>query len=75
MEVVVTRKGRVTLPVALRRKYGIREGTKLLVEECESGIIFKVIPRLEDLVGVDAGKVGVDEAFKELDKMRAQDRY
>ncbi len=28
MEVLVTRKGQITLPVALRRKYGIKEGMK-----------------------------------------------
>jgi AbrB family looped-hinge helix DNA binding protein len=75
MEVLVTRKGQVTVPIALRRKYGIEEGMKLIVEDCGSGIIFKVIPRLEDLVGIDAGKISVEEAFKILDKMRSEDRY
>ena len=75
MEVLVTRKGRVTLPIALRRKYGIKEGMKLNVEDCGSGIIFKVVPRLEDLVGIDAGKISVEETVKSLDKMLAEDRY
>jgi AbrB family looped-hinge helix DNA binding protein len=75
MEVLVTRKGQVTLPIALRRKYGIREGMKLIVEDCGSGIIFKVVPRLEDLVGIDSGKISVEETFKILDKMRSEDRY
>jgi len=75
MEVLVTHKGQVTLPIALRRKYGIREGMKLIVEDCGSGIIFKVVPRLEDLVGIDSGKISVEEAFKILDKMRSEDRY
>jgi len=44
MEVLVTRKGQVTLPTALRQKYGIKEGTKMIVEDCGSGIIFKVVP-------------------------------
>jgi AbrB family looped-hinge helix DNA binding protein len=75
MEVLVTRKGQVTVPIALRRKYGIEEGMKLIVEDSSSGIILKVIPRLEDLVGIDAGKISVEEAFKILDKMRSEDRY
>jgi AbrB family looped-hinge helix DNA binding protein len=75
MEVLVTRKGQVTVPIALRRKYGIEEGMKMIVEDSPSGIILKVIPRLEDLVGIDAGKISVEEAFKILDKMRSEDRY
>lgn len=75
MEVLVTRKGQVTVPISLRRKYGIEEGMKMIVEDCGSGIILKVIPRLEDLVGIDAGKISVEESFKILDKMRSEDRY
>ena len=75
MEVLVTRKGQVTVPIELRRKYGIEEGMKMIVEDCGSGIMLKVVPRLEDLVGIDAGKISVDEAFKILDKMRSEDRY
>ncbi len=75
MEVLVTRKGQVTVPIELRRKYGIEEGMKLKVEDSEDGIILKVIPRIEDLAGVDAGKMTVEKAFEILDKMRAEDRY
>jgi len=74
MEVLVTRKGQVTLPIALRRKYGIKEGIKVTIEDSPSGIILKVIPRLEDLVGIDAGKVDSEKSLKMLDKMRSQDR-
>ena len=49
MEVLVTRKGQVTVPVKLRRKYKIVEGMKLTVEDSPSGIVFKVIPKIEDL--------------------------
>jgi len=76
MEVVsVTRKGQVTFPIALRRKYGIREGMKMIVEDSGSGIALKPIPRLEDLAGIDAGKMTLAEAFAILDKMRSEDRY
>ena len=75
MEVLVTRKGQVTVPIALRRKYGIEEGMKMIVEDCGSGIIFKVVPRLEDLVGIDAGKIDLEKTLEKLDKMRSEDRY
>jgi AbrB family looped-hinge helix DNA binding protein len=75
MEVLVTRKGQVTVPIALRRKYGIEEGMKMTVEDCGSGIILKVVPRLEDLVGIDAGKIDLEKTLEKLDKMRSEDRY
>jgi AbrB family looped-hinge helix DNA binding protein len=75
MEVLVTRKGQVTVPIVLRRKYGIDEGMKMIVEDCGSGIILKVVPRIEDLVGIDAGKMDLEKTLEKLDKMRAEDRY
>jgi bifunctional DNA-binding transcriptional regulator/antitoxin component of YhaV-PrlF toxin-antitoxin module len=75
MEVMVTRKGQVTVPVELRRKYHIIEGMKMTVEDSPSGIVFKVIPKIEDLAGVDAQKIPLEKALDIIDKMRAQDRY
>jgi AbrB family looped-hinge helix DNA binding protein len=39
-EVVVTRKGQTTVPIRLRKKYGISEGTRLQVEDTGAGILF-----------------------------------
>lgn len=75
MEVLVTRKGQVTVPIELRRKYGIEEGMKIIFEDSTSGIVLKVVPRFQDLIGVDAGKVDLKETIKMLDKMRSEDRY
>jgi len=75
MEVMVTRKGQVTVPVELRRKYGIVEGTKMVVEDSPAGIIFKVVPRIEDLAGADAGKIKLEKALEIFDRMRLEDRY
>lgn len=75
MEVKVTRKGQVTVPIGLRKKYGIVEGMKMSIEDSPVGIIFKVIPKIEDLAGIDAGKIKIDDALKSLDKMRSEDRY
>ena len=66
----MTRKGQITVPVSLRRKYGIEEGMKMIVEDSGSGIVLKVVPRIEDLAGIDAGKITVEKAFEILDKMR-----
>ena len=47
----------------------------MIVEDCGSGIILKVVPRLEDLVGIDAGKIDLEKTLEKLDKMRSEDRY
>jgi AbrB family looped-hinge helix DNA binding protein len=74
-EVLVTRKGQITVPITLRRKYGIKKGMKLMVEDSGSGITLKVVPRIEDMVGIDAGKIDLKKAMEMLDKMRSEDRY
>ena len=74
-EVLVTRKGQITVPISLRRKYGIKEGMKITIKDSESGIILTVVPRFEDLIGADAGKIDLKKAIEQLDKMRSEDRY
>ncbi|HYB93163.1 MAG TPA: AbrB/MazE/SpoVT family DNA-binding domain-containing protein [archaeon] len=74
-EVLVTRKGQITVPISLRRKYGIKEGMKITVEDSGSNIVLKVVPRFEDLIGIDAGKIDLEKAIEKLDKMRSEDRY
>jgi AbrB family looped-hinge helix DNA binding protein len=64
-EVLVTRKGQITVPIHLRRKYGIKEGMmKIIVEDSGSNIVLKVVPRFEDLIGIDAGKIDLKKAWK-----------
>lgn len=74
-EVLVTRKGQITVPISLRRKYGIKEGMKITIKDSESGIILTVVPRFEDLIGADSGKIDLKKAIEQLDKMRSEDRY
>jgi len=71
----VTRKGQVTVPVELRRKHGIKQGVDVTFEDSSSGIVLKVIPRFQDLIGADADKADLEETLKKLDKMRSEDRY
>jgi AbrB family looped-hinge helix DNA binding protein len=74
-DVLVTRKGQITVPVALRRKYGIKEGMKITVEDSGSKIVLNIIPRFEDLIGIDAEKKDIKTTIEKLDKMRSEDRY
>jgi AbrB family looped-hinge helix DNA binding protein len=73
--VLVTRKGQVTIPASKRRKYGIREGMQMLVKDSIDGIIIKPITPIEDLAGIDAGNISMEEMKRKLNDMRRQDRY
>lgn len=68
----VTRRGQTTIPVELREKYGIREGDELIVEDTSGGLLFKVIPRLEELAGVDSKFGKAEEIKREIEKLREE---
>jgi len=70
--VKVTRRGQTTIPVELREKFEIKEGDELIVEATEKGILFKPIPKLEDMAGIDAEYGTPEEIKKEIDKLREE---
>jgi AbrB family looped-hinge helix DNA binding protein len=70
--VKVTRRGQTTIPVEIREKFEIKEGDELIVEATEKGILFKPIPKLEDMAGIDAGFGTPEEIKKEIDKLREE---
>jgi AbrB family looped-hinge helix DNA binding protein len=72
-EVVVTRKGQTTIPVQLRRKFKIEEGTRLEVIETEEGILFKPKKSTWDLAGSGARFATPEEMKELLDKLREED--
>jgi len=73
--VLVTRKGQITIPVSKRKKYGIREGMRVLVKDSNQGILIRPITPIEDLAGVDARKISLEQMRKKLDDIRSRDRY
>lgn len=68
--VVVTRKGQITIPVKLRRKYKIEEGTRMEVIDTNDGILFKPKLTTMDLVGSGAKYATVEEMKNLLDELR-----
>ncbi len=68
----VTRKGQVTIPAPLRKKYSIKVGMKILVTDTPSGLLFKPIPDMNDWAGADAGKYTYEEMTRKLDRLRAR---
>lgn len=69
--VTVTRRGQTTIPVQLRKKYGIEEGSALEVEDTGNGILLKKAKSTLDLLGT--GRRSQKEVFTLLDKMREED--
>ena len=72
-ELVVTRKGQVTIPIKLRRKFGIEENSKVEIIEEDGKIIIKKLPSFLDLAGSGVGEASVEEVKRMLDEMRAED--
>lgn len=72
METYATIKGQIVIPAALRRKYGIKSGTKIIVADTGDGIMLKPITEeyLKNLQGSLKGKGGL----KILQEERAKDR-
>jgi len=71
-EILVTRKGQVTIPVEYRRKYKIDEGARMLIEDTADGLLLKPIQNLEEQAGIDAGRYDVKELKMSLDRMREE---
>jgi AbrB family looped-hinge helix DNA binding protein len=72
-EVVVTRKGQTTIPIDLRRKYKIEEGSKMLVQDAGDGILLKPKSSFFQMMGADAKVATVKEMKASLDKLREED--
>jgi AbrB family looped-hinge helix DNA binding protein len=72
-EVVVTRKGQTTIPVGLRLKYNIEEGTRLEVVETADGILFRRKKSTVDLAGSGARFATPEEMRRVLDRLRDLD--
>jgi AbrB family looped-hinge helix DNA binding protein len=72
METYATTKGQIVIPAALRRKYGIKSGTKIIVADTGEGIMLKPVTEeyLKNLQGSLKGKGGL----KILQEERARDR-
>lgn len=72
METRATIKGQIVIPAALRRKYGIKSGTKIILADTGDGILLKPVTEeyLKNLQGSLKGK----GSLKILQEERARDR-
>jgi AbrB family looped-hinge helix DNA binding protein len=72
-EMAVTRKGQVTIPIDLRRKFGIEENSRVQIVEKNGEIVIKKCLSFYDLAGTGAGEATVEDLKKELDELREED--
>ncbi|MBO3799287.1 MAG: AbrB/MazE/SpoVT family DNA-binding domain-containing protein [Thermoproteota archaeon] len=72
-EIKVTRKGQTTIPVKLRRKYNIVEGSRLTMVDTEQGILVKPLKGTLDLAGSGSKKASPRQMKKLLDRLREED--
>ena len=68
--VKVTRRGQTTIPVEIRRRHRIEEGTRLVVEDRGNTIVFRPLRSLEDDAGFLAGKTTVRELIRIIEEAR-----
>lgn len=68
----ITKKGKTTIPVQYRRKYNMREGTIVIFEETEDGLIIKPMPDVVDSAGKLAKYANPKELIAELIKAREE---
>jgi AbrB family looped-hinge helix DNA binding protein len=72
-EVIVTRKGQTTIPIKLREKYNIEEGTRLQVLDTNDGILLRPKQSTLDLAGSGAKYASPQQMRKLLEKLRDLD--
>ncbi|HVP23348.1 MAG TPA: AbrB/MazE/SpoVT family DNA-binding domain-containing protein [Conexivisphaerales archaeon] len=72
-EVLVTRKGQTTIPAELRKKYGIEEGSRLVVSDAGDGILFRKALTTAELAGSGAKFATPGEMKRLLDRLRDED--
>ncbi|MFQ5920448.1 MAG: AbrB/MazE/SpoVT family DNA-binding domain-containing protein [Nitrososphaerales archaeon] len=58
----VTRLGTVTIPVPIRRKYGITKGSKVKFVETDEGVQLVPLTSVKNLFGTDKGEENVIQA-------------
>jgi len=61
METYATAKGQIVIPAALRKKYGIKNGTKIIVTDIGDAIVLKPVTEqyLRNLQGSLKGRGGL----------------
>lgn len=75
METYATVKGQIVIPASLRRKYGIKNGTKIIVTDIGDAIVLKPVTEqyLRNLQGSLKGRGGLKVLLDERRRDRERE--
>ncbi|OHE56189.1 MAG: hypothetical protein A3K61_06300 [Thaumarchaeota archaeon RBG_16_49_8] len=71
----VTKKGQVTIPSTMRKKYRIAEGATVAFEETSEGLLIKSLPDIVDSAGTLSMYARADEVLKDVLKKRKDEAF
>lgn len=71
----VTKKGQVTIPSTMRKRYRIAEGTTVTFEETSEGLVIKPRPDIADSAGKLSMYAHADEVLKDVLKKRKEEAF
>ncbi len=76
METYATVKGQIVIPATLRRKYGIKNGTKIIVTDVGNAIVLKPVTEqyLRSLQGSLKGRGGLKTLMDERRKDKEREK-
>ena len=76
METYATAKGQIVIPAPLRRKYGIKNGTKIIVTDIGDAIVLKPVTEqyLKKLQGSLKSKGGLKVLVEERRKDKEREK-
>ncbi len=74
MEATTTAKGQIVIPSALRKKYGIKEGTRIRIEEDENNQTILLKPVTQQSIGSFRGALHRRSGEKPLTQQLLEER-
>ena len=71
--IIAVKRGHVTIPLWLRKKYKIEDNSGFVIEEKKQGLLLKPIKSFWDMVGSGSDAATADKIDKLLYKLRHED--
>jgi AbrB family looped-hinge helix DNA binding protein len=66
----ITSKGQMTIPVGARKKYGLEDGSIVMVEEVKEGLLLKRAPDIIASAGILSELADAEDVIEGLVKSR-----
>ena len=68
----VTSKSMINIPASIRKKYGIKEGDKVVFLETDHGLVLIRVPPLNELFG--GGRANKDKLIRAIRELEVEHR-